>query len=214
MLLINLDESKKQCCQVFLFISALWLLIGCKKNLEDVRKVEESFIDLYLARGAKHFPDSERSLESCKKEKDQDCLRVYNSFVNARSYLLSLPKDKMLDQIFDTITQKNCKKSEQDYGVQATCYGALMFLVFYDTPAEDREILARADHLSDQMKTFLLSSPQMAWVYNRPNKKQWLQLAREDGISWSDEITEGIFFDVMMEKTTASHFWITAPNIE
>ena len=203
---INLWNTLFPICLV---VSACITCISCTSQENQPDTINQAFHDLYMANGAKDYPRSEKALKRCQEFKYQVCLDLYNQVVKARDYLLSLPLDGSLDQIFNLIEQKKCNTPEEQDNFIATCYGALMFLVIYDSKEQDAEVLSRAKKLSPQALAFLLSVPYFSWVDNRPDRDLWVKLANTKNIPWPNEFAKSKFLNAVGKNTQKSTFWLS-----
>ncbi len=185
---------------IVISITVSILVIYNKKPLSDLPN--STLAKISLVYFTKDFPFNNSILESCRKNKDKACLSIYNSAVEGKKELLSLPHNKALDLLLDRINER-CSRDDWDQDPTRGCDGGIASLYFFNTPEDDDKIrhffLNQSNILQHRIFRFSL----FEWFYNRPDKSKWIQMI-EGMNNFSDDEKDNIKYLFNSDETDHS----------
>ena len=174
--------------KIILISSLVFITSSCtsanEKNDDVVSTLNSSLSVISLARLGLEFPHTDEQLEICIKHESKGCVDVYNNVKEAKKTILSLPADETLKTTLNII-EETCVSEDPEviYGI---CYGGLMTLYFYDSPAQDKIILERISQFPNIIKELTFNN-ELYWFHNRPKPNLWVEYLSTLDITWERE---------------------------
>jgi hypothetical protein len=173
----------------FLLPHICWATDG-KYNRKNY-DLDYAYGDIYLSHFGMGYPENEKRLDDCIKNRYKDCLGCYSAVKRGRDYLLkriSEDPDRTFKITLDNILYYCNKDLLRDYRsnehifqaerynlkISTLCDGPIISLYYFDQDKYDSIILERLKHAPPKVinEFFIID---YEWMYNRPDPKRWIR---------------------------------------
>ncbi len=187
--------------KIILFVIFLTSIISCKvvdnKQQDLIYILQTSFDNVYLAKHGLDYPHTQNFLNKCIEKNDQKCLDAYNQVLNGKNRILSLSNTNSLETTLDII-EKTCL-SEDENIANFTCYGGIMSLYFYNSPAQDKIILSRIKKYPKAVKNIIFNH-EFLWYHNRPENNVWINYISSVDVNWEQDIQKQFILNMFKKR--------------